>query len=410
MASVLKGSSKKTSWLIIFLVILFNIISPSIVFGNKSLYAQPINYSKESGSNNFKVSGLYIAMYTLEASGIYASKYMLQKSLSGTIRLSIAYEIAINVTFHPNSEIYDYEYKLTSFIVSGNNVKKSIIEAINKSMDKLVNKTFRESSNSVDPMIKLKLKNFSATLTKTGRNGDVTGITIFDDVYCYEIKYYYLGSLENTSYMDTVSMYREIITSIPLYYYEITYNRHNLGYIREKILIINNGLGQGLSKIIITNSTFFTYGKTGSIGKIGFIGLNTSYTNIQMDVSVINETIQLNITSYAPYRVLLLLDSKTDIKYSNIDLVKYNASTIVLYVSGIFDKPQNVRIKLRGSPIKLHETNDLIGLKGLTVEERGVLSLSDAIFVIIFDISLILILIEIIRIAYRKFNQILVTD
>ncbi|ABN69535.1 hypothetical protein Smar_0424 [Staphylothermus marinus F1] len=402
MASVLEELSRKNSWLIMLLIILFSIISPSIVYGNKSLPIQSINYSKESSSNDIRVSGLYIAMYTLEASGIYANKYMLQKSLSGTIRLSIAYEIAINVTFHPNSRIYDYEYELTSFYVSGNNVKKSIIEAINKSMDNLINKTFRESSDSVDPMIKLKVKNFSATLMKPGRKGGVTGITIFDDVYCYEIRYYYMGSLENMSYIDTVSMYREIITGIPLYYYEITYSRHNLGYIREKILVINNGLGQGLSKIIVTNSTFFTYGKTGSIGKIGFIGLNTSSTNIQMDVSVINETIQMNITSYAPYRVLLLLDSKADIKYSNIDLIKYNASTIVLYVSEIFNKPQNVRIELKGASIKLHERNDLVGLKGLTVEERGVLSLSDAIFVIIVDISLILIVIELIRIVYRK--------
>lgn len=406
MINVSNVSIRKTAVLLLFLITTFIFAYPSMVFGNEASIEQFSSMDENGIADEIKISGQYIGMYTLEASGIYANKYRITQSLDETIRLSITYEISINITLHIDSETYDYKYELTSFYITGNNIKKSIIRELNMSISQFMNKVFIESSSSINPRIELRIRNVSATLSKLNERGDITGITIFDDVYCYEIKYLYMSNLENMSYMNMVSLYREIITNTPLYYYEITYSRSNFGYIREKVLIINNGLGQYLSNLIVTNSTFFTYGKPEKIGKIGFIGLNISSINILMNVYVKNNTIYMNISSYAPYRVLLLLDSRVDIKYSNIGLTKYNASTVVLYVSKIYDKPLNIIVELTRVPIKIFKEGDQVGLKGLTVEERGILSPSDVVFVILVNIALILIVMEINRIVYRKFKSI----
>jgi hypothetical protein len=387
---------RKILSVIVLIILMVNVIS---VLGIQYPIKQ---YKREEELQPIIINGQYIGLYTLEFSGRYARKYSIKYSINTISRLSITYIFNYTLIIGIDSIVYKYKYKLIDYYISSTNIRKSFIEAINTSLSKIVNKEFYGSSSIIDPYIVLRIRGNTTLFKKVGFKGITSGITIFDDVYSFELKHFYTYSVENFSSTRIITQYREVLTYTPLYYYMLTYNSSNYGYIREKVSITNYNIGIELSKTIVTNSSFFQYGYPSRIGKFAFISLNTSSTEIYMRIKMINTTLHAYINDHAPYRIMLLLDSRTHINYSNIPLTKYNATTTVLYVSKIYHQPLNITINLTREPIKPLQEANQVGMKGLTIEEREPLTLSDLLVIIAVNTVLILTLFEIIRFLYKR--------
>ncbi len=342
----------------------------------------------------YVINGEYLGYITLEASGKYAEKYLSKNNtLEDYVKLNIFYFIEINITLYQNSVYYEVSYKLTDFNIKADNIDENITEEIKEKLTNEINKTVHEYTDRVDPSILLNISNDKITFQRIYfLPQNITGITIFDDVYCYEIRRAIKIEEENTTYTDIMSQYREVLTYTPLYFYRTIYIGSffpETDYYKLKILIINYNIGGQLSNIILTNSTIFYMKNDMTMGKIGFIALNMSSTNISSKIRVKDNEIIYTVKSYAPYRIMMLLNENYNITHSNIKLQEFNSTSLKLYLSPIMMSPYKFIIKLSEKPLLSNNSNDEIGLNGITLEERDKPSLADIILTIIANITII---------------------
>jgi len=359
-------------------------------------------------SKKYVINGEYLGYITFEASGKYAEKYLSKNNtLKDYIKLNIFYFIEMNITLYQNSIYYEVSYKLTDFNIKADNIDKNITREIKEKLVNEINKTVHEYTDRVDPSILLNISNNEITFQKIySLSQNITGITIFDDVYCYEIRRAIKIEEENTTYTDIMSQYREVLTYTPLYFYRTIYVGSlfpETDYYKLKILIINYNIGEQLSNIILTNSTIFYMNNDMSMGKIGFIALNMSSTNISSKIRVENNKIIYTVNSYAPYRIMMLLNENYNITHSNIKLQEFNSTSLKLYLSPIMMNPYKFIIKLSEKPLLLNNSNNEIGLHGITLEERDKPSLADIILTVITDITIIGFITFLVKIINDKF-------
>ncbi len=359
-------------------------------------------------SKKYVINGEYLGYITFEASGKYAEKYLSKNNTSKDyVKLNILYFVEINITLYQNSIYYEVSYKLSDFNIKADNIDENITREIKEKLVNEINKTVHEYINRVDPSILLNISNNKITFQKIySLSQNITGITIFDDVYCYEIRRAIKIEEENTTYTDIMSQYREVLTYTPLYFYRTIYVGSlfpKTDYYKLKILIINYNIGEQLSNIILTNSTVFYMKNDMSMGKIGFIALNMSSTNISSKIRVEDNKIIYTVNSYAPYRIMMLINENYNITHSNIKLQEFNSTSLKLYLSPIMMNPYKFVIKLSEKPLLLNNSNDKIGLHGITLEERAKPSLADIILTIITDITIIGFIVFLVKIINDKF-------
>ncbi len=342
----------------------------------------------------YVINGEYLGYITLEASGKYAEKYLSKNNtLEDYVRLNIFYFIEINITLYQDSTYYEVSYKLTDFNIKADNIDENITEEIKEKLANEINRTVHEYTDRVDPSILLNISNNKIIFQRIYfLPQNITGITIFDDVYCYEIRRAIKIEEENTTYTDIMSQYREALTYTPLYFYRTIYIGSffpETDYYKLKILIINYNIGEQLSNIILTNSTIFYMKNDMTMGKIGFIALNMSSINISSKIRVEDNEIIYTVKSYAPYRIMVLLNENYNITHSNIKLQEFNSTSLKLYLSPIMMIPYKFVIKLNEKPLLSNNSNDEIGLQGITLEERDKPSLADIVLTIIANITII---------------------
>jgi len=359
-------------------------------------------------SKKYVINGEYLGYITFEANGKYAEKYLSKNNtLKDYIKLNIFYFIEVNITLYQNSIYYEVSYKLTDFNIKADNIDENITKEIKEKLVNEINKTVHEYTDRVDPSILLNISNNEIIFQKIYfLPQNITGITIFDDVYCYEIRSAIKIEEENTTYTDIISQYREVLTYTPLYFYRTIYVGSlfpKTDYYKLKILIINYNIGEQLSNIILTNSTIFYMNNDMSMGKIGFIALNMSSTNISSKIRVENNKIIYTVNSYAPYRIMMLLNENYNITHSNIKLQEFNSTSLKLYLSPIMMNPYKFIIKLSEKPLLLNNSNNEIGLHGITLEERDKPSLADIILTVITDITIIGFITSLVKIINDKF-------
>ncbi|MCD6301140.1 MAG: hypothetical protein J7L82_03615 [Staphylothermus sp.] len=357
----------------------------------------PIAYVADHTLSNkvYVVKGEYLGYITLEASGKYAEEYLSENAtiLENYVVLNIFYLIEINITLYQDSIYYDFTYRLTDYNIRAENIKENITDIIERELMVQINKTIYEHNNRVDPNILLNISNNRLSFQKIRfLEQNIAGITIFDDVYCYEIRRAIKIEDENTTFAVITSQYREILTYTPLYFYKTIYIGSlfpETNYYKLRILIINHGIGEQLSSVILTNSTIFYMRNDMAMGKIGYIALNMSSTNITSKILFNDDGIIYEIDSNAPYRVLLLLNKEHSITYSNIELQEFNSTGLKLYLSPVMSKPYEFIIRLNEKPLFVNDSDDVVGLDGITLEERKQPSPADIILTIVADITIL---------------------
>ncbi len=357
----------------------------------------------------YRTHGIYKLIYELGASGIY--KAQLSRNITdtyrGSLRVLITFEFWLEM-FLDKHPYYMYIYKLDSYIIENYGFDKNIIMSLNKTLSMYLNKTIVEINDTVNPSIRLSYNTLLNRFYFTGFSTyyNVSAIALYEDTICFENRIYSENILGNKIYRVLSSIYYDALSYTPLYFYEYhaiidLYNDNN--YIYTKQVIVEDGIGYGLSKISRSKTKLIYHDS--SVSKIGFI----SYVDqLNPNITYRNNTLYIDVNTEYPYRIIMVLSNKDNINETNIDFIKvYRFRTETLYMTPVITDG-SLYIVVLNDPIKniVDQQGNITFIHEITTEEKNYYSTYVIIFTLVFNIVAIIAVYQISKLLLKILSNI----
>jgi len=347
---------------------------------------------------SYRVEGYYEGLYELVASGSYKSTITGDPSdlEQGFLRITYKVRYVLNILINEYEYRYVYVYTLLSFNIKAQGFSRGFVNSINLTLLKYVNKTKYEVSRWVKlPIVlKLNLTNGSIYFENAGKYYSVTGISLYNDVVCFEYATYHESIVNSVLNRLILSLYYDPLSGTPLYFYKYEssldlYNDKNFMYTKQ--VVVENGVSLDLSKVSrsIMKNIYFSGSKDESeVARLGVI----YYGRLRgFSINCSNKDLYLRLDTLHPYRVVLIIDSYTvSIDYSSLKLREYSVRNTKIYVSPVMYRSTEYTIAFN-KPIKLPSRVDNKSLiREVTIEEREYSSIYVYVYSLVFNVLVLL--------------------
>ncbi|MET1160852.1 MAG: hypothetical protein ABWW65_07820 [Thermoprotei archaeon] len=356
----------------------------------------------------YRINGYYYGVWELGASGIYKA-YLTGNNTdfsSGHLSIHYIFEYTMDIVIGEYDYIIRYFFRLNNYTIDSLGFDKSFVESFRSELNKYLNKIFYRESKWVDlPIVFTFIPPDIVYFESITRYYNATGISLYNDVLCFEYSIFYEKTLNHYINRSVLSLYYDIISGTPLYMYkydQTTDLYNDVNYMYTKLVITEEGVSVGLSKISFSE-TFYLYFEKGYKGRLSII-YYSSYD--KLNISSYNNTIKLVFKSSGPYRVILILDKEIAIIDSTVDLTQIPADDKVLYVSPIKYKGTSY-VFILNSPVDeiLDKQNTYEFVHEVTIESRNPSSLYVALALITINLLAFLVVYVISRVVTDVFAQ-----
>lgn len=307
--------------------------------------------------------------------------------------LTVKYRVAVTII---DINVYTgeikYVMKITDYNISYNLIPVDRIEKINNSLTTLSTHqyTYINHNLAIDPPIVLDInhKQWTIRLSRANFLETITGIIIYDHVYCLEKRVYKEKLVDNIISRDEETIYKAILTNTPLFIYQKhtlfsnTSNRE--GYFYRKIHIIDINMSSLIKQVENAHGYILVYGDVHNIGKIGLISTTNSST-----IEVYREsdnTLQFVVKSNTTYKIIIILGLDNNITRTNCMFTRLHSPNYQAYITPLLRGDRLVEIKFSKPIDYLLNTGNNIDI---TFEDKGHPTIESIIVTIIVNFVVI---------------------
>jgi len=365
----------------------------------------PIIQASTNNSNNLVgQTGTYIGISEISFKGSIGFN---ETSIYSTKEayLTVKYRVTITIT---DINVYTgeikYTMRITDYNISYNLIPVDKIEKINNSLTALSTRRYThvDYNLTIDPPIVLDIdyKHWSIKFSRSVFPETITGIIIYDHVYCLEKRLYKEKFINNIVSRDEETIYRAILTNTPLF----IYRKHTLfsntssqeGHFYKKIYIEDINMSSLIEQIEKTHSYIFVYGDVHNIGKIGLIS-TTNYSIIEVYRKSYN-TLYFEVKSNTTYKIIVILGLDNNITSTNCMFARLRSHNYQAYITPLLRGDRLVEIKFSKPIDYLLNTGNTIDI---TFEDKGRPTIESIIVTIIANLVIILVILLITYLILR---------